>query len=69
VLLAHKMAMESDKIRAEAIEAAEFPEMAMQYNVRAVPRTIINDQDVLEGAVPESIFVGRILQSVAKPKD
>lgn len=72
MVLAHKMAMESDKIIAEAIEATEFPELSRQYHVMAVPRTVINDQSVVEGAMPESIFVDRVLSAVqtaeAKPE-
>jgi len=58
------MAMESDKITAEAIEATEFPDLARQYRVMAVPRTIINDQAVIEGAMPESIFIRRIAEAI-----
>jgi Thioredoxin domain len=67
VLLAHKMAMESDKIFAEAIEANEFPDLSRKYHVMAVPRTIINDTAVLEGAMPESMFIQRILESIQSP--
>ena len=56
--------MESDKIVAEAIEATEFPEMSRRYAVMAVPRTVINDQTVIEGALPESIFVSQILAAL-----
>lgn len=61
------MAMESDKITAEAIEATEFPELAQKYRVMAVPRTVINDQAVIEGAMPESMFVRRIIEAVLPP--
>jgi hypothetical protein len=58
------MAMESDKITAEAIEANEFPELSRKYFVMAVPRTIINDRAFIEGAMPESMFVQRILDGI-----
>ena len=58
------MAMESDKITAEAIEATEFPDLARQYHVMAVPRTVINDLAVIEGAMPESIFIRRIAEAI-----
>jgi predicted DsbA family dithiol-disulfide isomerase len=70
VLLTHWMAMESDKIKAVAIEANEFPELSRRYRVMAVPRTVINDQAVIEGALPESMFVRRILEAIrAKPEE
>lgn len=61
------MAMESDKILAEAIEAQEFPDIARQYQVMAVPRTVVNDdvQSSIDGAMPESIFVQQILDAAA----
>lgn len=68
MVLAHKMAMESDKIVAEAIEATEFPELARRYAVMAVPRTVINDQAVIEGAMPESMFVAQVFAALKQPE-
>ena len=62
------MAMENDKVTAEAIEATEFPDMARQYNVMAVPRTVVNDHGVIEGAMPESMFVQRVLAAIEPNK-
>jgi predicted DsbA family dithiol-disulfide isomerase len=44
------------------IEATEFPQLSMQYNVRGVPRTIVDGRMSIEGNVPESEFVGRIIR-------
>ena len=63
------MAMESDQITAEAIEATEFPDLAGQYRVMAVPRTIVNEDTVIEGAMPESMFVQRILDALQPAGD
>ena len=41
--LAYQFAMESDLVRADGIEATEFPDLAERFRVFAVPRTIIND--------------------------
>jgi hypothetical protein len=60
------MAMENEAITSEAIEATEFPDLSRQYHVMAVPRTIINDDGVIEGALPESMFIDRILAAVRK---
>jgi hypothetical protein len=65
VLLTHWMAMESDKIKATAIEANDFPELSRRYHVMAVPRTVINDQAVLEGALPEPVFIRQILGAIS----
>ncbi len=64
VRLAHKMAMENDLIRADMIEANEFPELSQQYQVMAVPRTIINEDHYFEGAMPESAVVSALLQAL-----
>ncbi len=69
MLLAHKMAMESDKIVAESIEANEFPDLSRKYNVMAVPRTVVNDREVIEGAMPESMFIQRVLEKVTSNED
>jgi hypothetical protein len=60
------MAMENEAITSEAIEATEFPDLSRQYHVMAVPRTIINDDGVIEGALPESMFIDRILAAARK---
>ncbi len=64
VRLAHKMAMENDLISADMVEANEFPELSQQYQVMAVPRTIINEDHYFEGAMPESAVLGAVLQSL-----
>jgi hypothetical protein len=61
VVLAHRMAMENPLIQAEMIEASEFYDLAMQYNVSGVPQTNINDNaGVILGAVPEDYLLQEI---------
>jgi thiol-disulfide isomerase/thioredoxin len=43
MLLAHKLAFVSEHVRADAIDASAFPELAARYGVRGVPRTIANE--------------------------
>lgn len=64
VRTAHMMAIESPYIRADMIEAIEFPHLANRYGVRGVPKTIANDKVEIEGAVPEQIFVDKVLSVV-----
>jgi hypothetical protein len=64
VTLAHQMAMESPMIQAEMIEANEFYELAMRYNVSGVPQTIINDgAGVILGAVPDEFLLRELMQA------
>lgn len=66
VVLAHYMALASDNVTADMVEATEFPHLAMRYSVMGVPRTVINsDADLfIEGAAPEPMFVARIRQAL-----
>ena len=61
-MLAHRLAMESDWIRADMVEATEFPHLANKYQVYGVPRTVINETIHVEGAVPEPMLVSELLK-------
>ena len=65
--LAYEFAMENDLIRADAIEATEFPDLSTRYRVMAVPRTVINDTSFVEGALPEAAFLDGILKTLEPP--
>jgi len=64
VRLAHKMAIENEFVRADMVEATEFPELSEKYQVMAVPRTVINDTNYFEGALPEAEFLAAALQTL-----
>ena len=65
MLLAHQMAMVNPAmIRAEGVEATEFPELSQRYQVMGVPKVVINDRVGFEGALPERDFLGAVLQAV-----
>ncbi|MBI2160251.1 MAG: thioredoxin family protein [Candidatus Rokubacteria bacterium] len=61
------MAIASDRVRATAIEATEFPELSRAYQVMGVPKVVINDRVQFEGAVSEQDFLGAVLQAVSAP--
>jgi len=61
VLLAYRAALASPRIRAAAIEATEFPALADSLDVWAVPRIVVNGVPQWDGAVPERIFLDRVL--------
>lgn len=58
------LAIASPRIRADIVEASEFPSLAQQYGVYAVPKTIINETNEVTGAVPEVEFVKAIVAAV-----
>ena len=61
MLLAYKTALASPRVRAAAIEASQFPALADSLDVAAVPRIVVNGVPQWDGAVPEQVFVDRIL--------
>ncbi len=62
MLLAHKLAMASDRITADMVEASEFPHLAAKYQVYGVPKTVINEVIQIEGAVPENMLVSELMK-------
>jgi len=66
VVLAHQMAIESDKVTSDMVEALEFPEWANKFNVSGVPQTTINlGAATVIGGVPEESLVEQIKEALA----
>jgi thioredoxin family protein len=61
VLLAMKCALASPKVRAAGIESTEFPALADEMGVYAVPRIVVNGVPQWDGSVPERVFLDRVL--------
>ena len=61
MLLAYRTALASPLITAAAIESTEFPALADSMDVWAVPRVVVNGVPQWDGAVPERVFVERLL--------
>ena len=62
--LAHRFAVESELVKADCVEATEFPEVASRHRVFAVPKTVINGTASLEGALLEEFFLDEILKKL-----
>jgi len=65
VRLAHMMAMESDMVVGDMVEATEFPHLSQKYQVMGVPRTVINEDTHVEGAVPVPMLVDKVKEALA----
>jgi len=65
VRIAHRLAIANSNIKADMIEVTEFPYLGNKYNVRGVPKSVINENWSLEGAVPEHIFISKVKESIA----
>ena len=61
VLLAHQMAMESELVQAEMVEATEYSDLANQFMVSGVPQTTVNSGMArVVGAVPAQALIEQI---------
>jgi glutaredoxin-like protein len=61
VILAHEIAWANPHVTAYAVEATENPDLARRYRVTGVPKTVVNDQVEILGAVPEDTFIEQTL--------
>ena len=59
--IAHKLAIESDMIRADVIDSSEFATLAQKYSVIGVPKIIINEKVEFVGAFSEDLFAEHVL--------
>ena len=56
------MAFANPNITAYAVEATEFPDMSRRYMVNGVPKTVVNEEVEILGAVPQDEFIEQALQ-------
>ena len=63
------MAIESEHVTADMVEASEFAELSDHYQVYGVPLTVANDKVRIEGGMPEQMFIPRILQGIGLTVD
>jgi hypothetical protein len=61
VLLANAFAIESALVRADCVEATEFPHLTQRHHVMGVPKTVVNATGGVEGSMPESYFLEAVL--------
>jgi predicted DsbA family dithiol-disulfide isomerase len=54
------MAIANSRVVADVVEVSEFMDLAQKYQVRGVPKTVINDAAEFMGNVPEETFVEHI---------
>lgn len=69
VRLAHQFAMESEFIKADMVEASEFPQLTYKYAVMTIPKTVINEKVEVLGAVTEERLVEKVLQALSASAD
>ncbi len=57
VSVAHRLALESPRVRAEMVDTGAFVPLAQKYNVTGVPKIVFNDRVELTGAHPLETFL------------
>ena len=67
VVTANQLAIASEQIRSDMIDAAEFPQLVERYGVEGVPVTIINGKAGFEGALPPANVILELIKA-AKPE-
>lgn len=61
----YQAAIENPNIRTDVIEISEFPHLAQKYGIMGVPKVVINETQSFEGALPEALYITRILEAIA----
>jgi predicted DsbA family dithiol-disulfide isomerase len=64
---AFQLAMSSDKITADVLEAQEFPSLAQKYQVRGVPMTLVNEGLPIVGNVGGARLLQAVLATATPP--
>ncbi len=62
VSAAHRIALESPRVRADMVDSSIFSHLAIKYQVSGVPKTVINETHELVGAQP----LGKLLDIIEK---
>lgn len=58
--VAHDLAIINPRIKADVIDTSQFKPLAMKYNIRSVPTTVINSEVALEGIYPIDVLLHTI---------
>jgi glutaredoxin-like protein len=64
VRIAAKLALQSNRIKLDIVEVAEFPALMQRYNLRVAPTIVIDDEVTLPGSMDEATFVETLLRVV-----
>lgn len=62
--VAYQMARVSSKIKADMIDSSQFPHLAKEYSVSAVPHTVVNETSHQLGAVPVPVIIEKINETL-----
>jgi glutaredoxin-like protein len=60
---AFRMALASARVHASAVEVSEYPRLAQQLGIRAVPLTVLNERTPIAGAIDETMLAEQVLKA------
>lgn len=60
---AYRLAMASPHLSATVVEISEFPRLAQQYGIRAVPTTLVDDRMMITGSINETGLLEQVLKA------
>jgi len=67
VRLAIQFAIESGRVRTDAIEVTGYPDLARGYRVSSVPKTVVGDDGIeFVGAGPESMLLEHVREAARR---
>lgn len=66
VLTAHRFAIANQNVKADMIELTEFPHLGVKYDVKGVPKIVINEKNSIVGNLSEKDFVSFILKAITE---
>jgi glutaredoxin-like protein len=69
VTMAQEMAFANPNITAFAVEVTEYPDLARRYHVSGVPKTVVDEEVEILGALPEDAFVAQALARITGAAD
>jgi len=64
IKMAYSFALVNNFIKATVIDCYSFQDLAIKYNVAAVPKTVINDRVEFIGSKDDNEFLGYIIEAV-----
>jgi thioredoxin-related protein len=66
--MAVQMAIESEHVIADIVEATEFPDLSQRFRVMSVPKMVVNDSTEFVGALPEDRYLKEVMKALGNGK-
>ena len=67
VRTAHQLALENELVKADMVNAVEFPHLTTKYNVMAVPKIVVNEVHEFIGSLPEDQIMDQVMLGLGTP--